>query len=134
MLRIQAITNFFMWKMTFLIFITSRCLWHLRKMAFTIVSVCLSAVVVACKLFFYPQNVFLKIKNSIALPEWTRFGKMLRNEIVFFREISKFSPDYFFIGVISFNYYWKILFNIKTFGFQTNYKRYKKIWGQNCFF
>ena len=76
---------------------------------------------------FINQNVFF-FKSRI---QFTRQNirdtvKMLRNKIIYFKEIEKFSNDNFFIGVISFGYHWKMLLKIKTFGFQKNYTRYEK--------
>ena len=44
---------------------------------------------------------------------------------VHFKEIYKFANHHFFIGVISFVHYWKMLLKIKTFSFKENYPRYK---------
>ena len=54
----------------------------------------------------YEKNVraFMKIKNSIFLPKYTRYGKMLGNTIVYFTKIYNFGHEHFFIGVISFVY------------------------------
>ena len=56
---------------------------------------------------------------------------MLRNKILYSKEIYEFLGDHFFIGFIFFVFYWKILLSIKNFGLQENYTRYeKKIWDQ----
>ena len=49
------------------------------------------------------------IKNEkLFLNKTTRnTDKMLRNEIIYFKEIYKFTTDHFFIVVLSLVYYWK---------------------------
>ena len=57
---------------------------------------------------FCMKSVFLKIKNSIFLTKYTRYGKNVRNIIVYFKEIYKFPHNHFFIESISFLHYSKM--------------------------
>ena len=46
------------------------------------------------------KNVSVKIKNFIFPIKYTRYGKMLRNKILFFKEIYKFSGEHFYILIM----------------------------------
>ena len=50
----------------------------------------------------FNKNIFIIIKNSIFPTKYTTYGKMLRNKIVYLKEIYKFSINYFFIEIIFF--------------------------------
>ena len=50
------------------------------------------------------KNVFIKIKNSISPPKYTRHGKMSISKIFHLKKIYIFSADHFFLEVISFFY------------------------------
>ena len=58
--------------------------------------------VICCLLFI--KNVFIKIKNSILPPKYKRYGKMLKNKIVYCNNIYKSSVDHFSIWVLFYVY------------------------------
>ena len=94
-----------MWKMTLQIFIKSRAFktpWE-RKNGFYVRQKRNDMFANQSSI----KNVFVKMKNSIFAPKYTIYGKKFK----------KYSSDHFFIGDISFVYYWKILLKIKNLWF-----------------
>ena len=79
------------------------------------------------------KNIFKKSKIQFFCQNIRDTEKMLRKKIIYFKKIYKLGVNHYFIGVISFVYWWKMLIKIKTFGFQKNYTRHEKNIGDRIF-